>query len=430
MAIINTSENRTLLAINQTDEANIIEEITPDRDAFSYEKFIEVCFFTTSQAQTTTILVSADLQYTGNNYEIENAFATPALENGWRLLGKIKSTDPDFVLRYTDALLDLDGQGARILHNHYQDREIIITNEQQAIETDSKLGRFGQDLVQSALVGKFDHLVGREKEVTALVRIISKLNKNAVCLIGEPGVGKTAVVEKMALQIAKNRVPPSIRNSQILEVNLGFLAAGASHKNEFEGRFKELLDQARNNSQIILFFDELHILCSTTNDVSQMIKADLGRGQLRCIGATTNQEWRIIAKDPALARRFQPIPVSEPTPEETIIILQNLGESIQKHHGVTIDQDLYSYIVNLTIRYITDRRLPDKAIDLLDEAAAYEAMCTAQHTGTSGISTQGYQSKLGENSKDLETAIQEAITRGDYTQAYKLDTHRQKRDSK
>ena len=430
MAIINTPENRTLLTTNRAGEANILEEITPNRNTFAYEKFIEVCFLTPSQDQGTIILVSADLQYTGRNYEIEQVFATTALENGWRSLGQIKSTDPNFVLRYVDALLDIDGHGARILQNHSQEREVIITNEQKTTGTDPKLEGFGQDLVQSARTGKFDHLIGREKEVTALVRIISKLNKNAVCLIGEPGVGKTAVVEKMALQIAKNQVPPSIRNSQVMEVNLGFLAAGASHKNEFEGRFKKLLDQARNNSQIILFFDELHILCSTTNDVSQMIKADLGRGQIRCIGATTNQEWRIIAKDPALARRFQPIPVSEPTPEETIIILQNLGKSIQKHHGVTIAKDLYSHIVNLTIRYITDRRLPDKAIDLLDEAAAYEAMCSAQNTDTNELSVQEHSTKLVENAEDLDTAIQEAIARGDYTQAYELNTHRLKRELK
>lgn len=203
-----------------------------------------------------------------------------------------------------------------------------------------------------------------------MIRVLSKEGKNAVCLVGEPGVGKTRVVEHLALLVAKGEVPNALRGVRILDVNLSMLAAGAIHQNEFEGRMKQILDLARRDAKVILFLDELHTLRAPGSDASQMVKSDLGRGRIRCIGATTPREFRLIENDAALARRFQVVPVGELSRGQTVHILEQVVPRLEAHHHVEIPAELLPVVVDLSIRYVPSRHLPDKALDLLDEACA------------------------------------------------------------
>jgi ATP-dependent Clp protease ATP-binding subunit ClpC len=225
-------------------------------------------------------------------------------------------------------------------------------------------------LVAEARRGHIAPALFREKETAAMIRVLSKEGKNAVCLVGEPGVGKTHVVEHLALLVARGEVPLALQGVRLLDVNLSMLAAGAVHQNEFEGRMKQVLDLARRDPKVILFLDELHTLRTPGNDASQMVKADLGRGRIRCIGATTQREFRLIESDAALARRFQVVPVAALNREQSIHVLEQLVPHLEAHHRVEVPVDLLPVIVDLSIRYVSNRQLPDKALDLLDEACA------------------------------------------------------------
>jgi ATP-dependent Clp protease ATP-binding subunit ClpC len=189
-------------------------------------------------------------------------------------------------------------------------------------------------------------------------------------LVGPPGVGKTAVVEGLAVRVAHEAIPDSLIRARILDVNLSFLAAGATYRNEFEGRLKDLLDLARHDRNVILFLDEIHVICACGSDGSQLIKSDLGRGRIRCIGATTNSEFRALEADAALARRFQAIPVQEPTPRQSLEILRAARARFEEYHGVSILDEQLKAVVDLACRFVPERHLPDKALDLLDEACA------------------------------------------------------------
>jgi len=238
------------------------------------------------------------------------------------------------------------------------------------------LEKYARDLTALARQGKLDPVIGREEEIRRVVQVLSRRTKNNPVLIGEAGVGKTAIIEGLAQRIANGDVPQSLKEKQLMALDMGALVAGTKYRGEFEDRLKALLKEIKESAQIILFIDELHTIVGAgaaegAVDASNMLKPALARGELRCIGATTLNEYKkYIEKDPALERRFQPVYVGEPSVEETISILRGLKEKYEVHHGVKIKDSALVAAAVLSNRYITSRFLPDKAIDLIDEAAA------------------------------------------------------------
>ena len=249
--------------------------------------------------------------------------------------------------------------------------------DQNPEETYDVLNKYGQDLVERARAGKLDPVIGRDNEIRNVIRILSRKTKNNPVLIGEPGVGKTAIAEGLALRIVRGDVPDNLKDRKIFSLDLGALIAGAKYRGEFEERLKAVLNEVKKSEGgIILFIDELHTIVGAGKtdgamDAGNILKPMLARGELHCIGATTLDEYRqYIEKDPALERRFQPVMVQEPTVEDTISILRGLKERYEVYHGVKIQDGALIAAATLSNRYITDRFLPDKAIDLVDEACA------------------------------------------------------------
>ena len=244
-------------------------------------------------------------------------------------------------------------------------------------ETYNVLQKYGQDLVELARQQKLDPVIGRDDEIRNVIRILSRKTKNNPCLIGEPGVGKTAIAEALALRIVRGDVPDNLKNRKLFSLDMGALIAGAKFRGEFEERLKAVLNEVKkSDGNIILFIDELHTIVGAGKsdgamDAGNLLKPMLARGELHCVGATTLNEYHMyIEKDPALERRFQPVLVDEPTVEDCISIMRGLKERYEVYHGVKIqDQALIAAAV-LSDRYISDRFLPDKAIDLVDEACA------------------------------------------------------------
>ncbi len=242
--------------------------------------------------------------------------------------------------------------------------------------TTQTLNQYSRDLTQLAREGKLDPVIGREEEIKRVIQILSRRTKNNPCLIGEPGVGKTAIAEGLAAKIVEGSVPDNIKNKRLLTLDLSGMVAGSKYRGEFEERIKRVINEVKNDGNVLLFLDELHTIIGAGGaegaiDASNILKPSLARGEIQLIGATTIEEYRkYIEKDAALERRFQSVKVEEPGIEETIGILKGLRSRYEQHHGVTITDDAIKAAVKLSERYINDRFLPDKAIDLIDEAAS------------------------------------------------------------
>src|SRR6188474_3398337 len=238
------------------------------------------------------------------------------------------------------------------------------------------LDQLGVNLTALVKAGQVDPVIGREKEIERVIQILSRRTKNNPALIGEPGVGKTAIAEGLAHRIVKGDVPETLQGKRVLTLDIGSLVAGTKYRGEFEERLKKIIEELRNTNDAVLFIDELHTLVGAgaaegAIDAANILKPPLSRGELQCIGATTLDEYRkYIERDAALERRFQPVMVEEPTLEQTIEILKGIRDRYEQHHKVTITDDAVKAAADLSIRYITDRHLPDKAIDLIDEASS------------------------------------------------------------
>ncbi|MHB8572084.1 MAG: ATP-dependent chaperone ClpB [Candidatus Dormibacteria bacterium] len=289
-------------------------------------------------------------------------------------------TDPD--LGPAERLLSAAGADSEVLNDALTE----VRAGQRVTDPDAEsryeaLERYGRDLTALARQGRLDPVIGRDDEVRRVIQVLSRRTKNNPVLIGEPGVGKTAIVEGLARRIALGDVPGSLQDKRVVVLDLGAMLAGAKYRGEFEDRLKAVLREIESSQgQVVLFIDELHTLVGAgaaegAIDASNMLKPALARGELRCVGATTLDEYRKhIEKDPALERRFQPVLVDEPTVEETISILRGLKERYEVHHRVRIKDSALVSAAVLSHRYLTDRFLPDKAIDLVDEAAARTRM--------------------------------------------------------
>ena len=285
-----------------------------------------------------------------------------------------------------------------------------VPNKKEAVVT-RLLDQFSEDLILKA--GSMDPVIGREKEIDTVIGILSRKNKNNPALIGEPGVGKTAIAEGLAQRMAEGTVPPQLKNKRLVGLNMANLVAGTKYRGEFEERLRDVLAEIRRSGDVILFVDEMHTIVGAgaaegAIDAANILKPALGRGELQILGATTLTEYRkFIEKDPALDRRFRPVMVEEPNEESTMAILRGLKPGLERHHHIRISEESLREAVRLSVRYLPELFLPDKAIDLLDEGAAHarmEELCSPKHTAR----------------KELEQELHDAVRESQFEKAAQL----------
>ena len=318
---------------------------------------------------------------------------------------------------------------AKVINEEESDREIKkdLERGKGSYSLTPTLNQFGEDITLQAEDGKFDNIIGREKEIERIIQVLSRRTKNNPCLIGEPGVGKTAIVEGLAEKIVLGEVPESLKNKRIMSMDISGMVAGAKYRGDFEERIKKVLNEVKKVEDVLLFIDEIHTIVGAgaaegAIDAANILKPLLARGEIQLIGATTIEEYRkYIEKDSALERRFSPIHVDEPTEKETIEIIKGIRDKYEAHHNVKITDEAINSAVTLSVRYITDRFLPDKAIDLIDEAASQVRMKI--FTEPDEIKT--LEEKLEIISKEKE----EAIYNQEFEKAAKLrDSEQQTRE--
>lgn len=335
-------------------------------------------------------------------------------------------------------LREVDCMGTRLLHTmgvnirKLQNEVLAAMGEEVANPRDNgnarsrneaatgtpTLDQYSRDLTEMARQGVMDPVVGREDEIGRVIQILSRRTKNNPCLIGEPGVGKTAVVEGLAQRITQGLVPEKMKNRRLVVLDLSGMVAGSKYRGEFEERIKKVITEVMEHPGILLFIDELHTIIGAGGaegalDASNILKPSLSRGEIQIIGATTIEEYRKhIEKDAALERRFQPVTVEEPTQEQAVEILKGLRPYYEKHHGVTITDEALEAAVKMSIRYIADRHLPDKAIDLMDEASSRVQL--------TGITVPPQLKEVEQNLYALAEKKEEAIREGDFSRAREL----------
>ena len=335
-------------------------------------------------------------------------------------------------------LREVDCMGTRLLHTmgvnirKLQNEVLAAMGEEVANPRDNgnarsrneaatgtpTLDQYSRDLTEMARQGVMDPVVGREDEIGRVIQILSRRTKNNPCLIGEPGVGKTAVVEGLAQRITQGLVPEKMKNRRLVVLDLSGMVAGSKYRGEFEERIKKVIAEVIEHPGILLFIDELHTIIGAGGaegalDASNILKPSLSRGEIQIIGATTIEEYRKhIEKDAALERRFQPVTVEEPTQEQAVEILKGLRPYYEKHHGVTITDEALEAAVKMSIRYIADRHLPDKAIDLMDEASSRVQL--------TGITVPPQLKEVEQNLHALAEKKEEAIREGDFSRAREL----------
>lgn len=285
------------------------------------------------------------------------------------------------------------------------------------------LDQYSRDLTDLASAGELDPIIGRNTEIERILQILSRRTKNNPCLIGEPGVGKTAIAEGLAQRIVQGAVPPAIQNKRVVTLDMAGMVAGSKYRGEFEERIKKVIQEVVNSHNVLLFIDELHTIIGAGGaegamDASNILKPSLSRGEIQLIGATTIEEYRkYIEKDPALERRFQPVMVEEPGEEDTLEILKGIRPYYEQHHGVKISDEALESAVRLSKRYVNDRFLPDKAIDLMDEAASRKQL--------RGYQAFGQMEKLQQKLEQMQQEKEEWIVRGDFERASELQGEQQ-----
>ena len=290
------------------------------------------------------------------------------------------------------------------------------------------LDQYSRDLTEMAQDGKLDPVIGREREIGRIIQILSRRTKNNPCLTGEPGVGKTAVVEGLAQRIAFGNVPDTVKNKRLVILDLAGMVAGTKYRGEFEERIRNVIDEVRESQNILLFVDELHTIIGAGGaegalDASNILKPSLSRGEIQLIGATTQEEYRkYIEKDAALERRFQPVVVEEPTEEEAVQILTGLKPYYEKHHQVVITEEAVNAAVHMSARYINDRFLPDKAIDVMDEAASKVRLTGCVRTDD--------ETKIRDKEKELALQMEDAVKNTDLEKARKVREEQEKLQKK